>query len=266
MRHYHLTENIESAKDIKLCAQYIVGVFVDVITDKVQDEFPFSAMYENRDAELEKFFEELPYLISEDTVHLHNASISGISDVFSNFLKHFPIMISFFNVENDPNMKGRWLSNENGVGGTLIINFHKNLPELENLLVKLFDRPTMVEKIVQHFVGKYYTVFQHELQHAYDAYRSSGKYKDPKLSGIDLKNPDNKDKYLKLKHEISAHYTQTMSDVIDSLDTSSTKKDAFYMAMEEFKNSMPGFSTFGRKTQQRLLKRASMEIKHHLND
>lgn len=71
--------------------------------------------------------------------------------------------------------------------------------------------------------GKFYETLLHELQHAFDDFRSNGKFKDKNYSSFDVNNHDNS------KMEIDAYFTATVYKIkfydMDYADTETSEID-----------------------------------------
>lgn len=103
------------------------------------------------------------------------------------------------------------------------------------------------------FFNQYKSVLIHELQHYIDRWRSEFKYVDKekeKYNSIDNVIPF--DKYLNLSHEISARYTQTLSEL-----TSRGGYKDFQELLNHFKIAFKGWYILSDETKKRIIKRLS---------
>ena len=105
-----------------------------------------------------------------------------------------------------------------------------------------------VYKDLEHY---YYGTLVHELQHAYDAYRSDNKYS---------KNKNNKqndyNEYLNRQHEINARYSETLAILKNYYNNFSNIEDiewnTFYIT---FKDNFKGWNILDEKNKKRLTNR-----------
>lgn len=103
------------------------------------------------------------------------------------------------------------------------------------------------------FVGRegLIAVLLHELQHAYDDYRSEGKYKEvEKVDIYGLPIEKSYKEYLNLKHEIDARFAQTFT-TIDFYKNNKMKN--FDVVLKEFKDNFLGFNNLSAKDNKRIL-------------
>lgn len=126
-------------------------------------------------------------------------------------------------------------------------------------------RKDIIEKPNRTILKQFFTFFKssmiHELQHYLDKWRSFNKkgdfvnhYLDKKTPIFAVNHSDEEEhaKYLKLSHEISARYTQTLNDLV-SKNSYSDFDDLFW----DFKTNFKGWSLIDDVERTRLIKRLS---------
>lgn len=123
-----------------------------------------------------------------------------------------------------------------------------------------------MKKDIKKAVSVYASTLLHELQHAYDNWRSKGKYiEEIKKMEIKLKEGFY-EKYLNLKHEIDARFTQTISDInfkdVDwDLSSEFSNTDFLYTILpfkeilKDFKRLFKGYDILNRKDKVRVDKK-----------
>lgn len=122
------------------------------------------------------------------------------------------------------------------------------------------------------YSNQFFSTLLHELQHAYDSWRSEAKFLNTK-SGVNYRNKysnnvmgDEKQKliYLKQQHEINARFAQMIAQVsffeLNLGDDKSKPMDYrvmldFKEVLDEFKRSFVGYEEMTPKTKERLLNR-----------
>lgn len=146
----------------------------------------------------------------------------------------------------------------------------------------------IAETIKDVYFGTYHSktlsTFEHELQHAYDAYRSKLKYTSDSNSKQyyatkrkDTENgltPEEYKKYMKLHHEINARFTQAISDshLIQHNFGDIKDKPRGYLYTEDlaafltrFKTLLRGYNMLNEKQQKYVMRRAS-QYWHRANE
>lgn len=149
--------------------------------------------------------------------------------------------------------------------GSLYINLNYILVKLIKIYEKqkktIFLQKTKQEqyiKIKEVIDHLYKNLIVHELQHAYDSFRSKGKYKSDQLSkkfyGELKKDPKNyistkegKEIYLMLPHEYWARFSQFISKIVNPYFE-------FHPLLKKFEKEFDGYSNLPQKDRQRLLK------------
>ncbi|MFW6243425.1 MAG: hypothetical protein ACOC2W_04630, partial [bacterium] len=161
------------------------------------------------------------------------------------FINDAPIYV-FFDLISDSNSLGSYTSND-------IISIYLDYEKLSELMVLIRKSLKKVErynKNEENYLKKQIKDFfkqqddiiltlQHELQHAFDDYRSNGKYIKNKQYNNYRKHKDELDydtrlkQYLNLSHEIWARFTEAISKIYEHPHLASNKK--FNEIWEEFK-------------------------------
>lgn len=132
-----------------------------------------------------------------------------------------------------------------------IIKSYENEIKTINSKIKLFE---LSKNII---VESYKDVLVHELQHAYDDYRTNGKFVYHKETQDFFKNlkPDgitNKNeliKYLNMPHEYWARFSQTVSKFNEH-----DWGEDFLLLLKGFRKDFQGYNTLPEKTKKRLIK------------
>lgn len=145
--------------------------------------------------------------------------------------------------------------------------------DLHEFATSTKDKGRVDEIFLRKMMTSRLDVLVHELQHAYDDYRSGGKYtdkqKDKDVSTGDIRRNDDEqyEKYLKYSHEVSARYTQVMSVLKKALMTGELKnfsyeyygKNDLERFMKFFKENFGGWDILDADVKKRLLNRAAVE-------
>lgn len=107
----------------------------------------------------------------------------------------------------------------------------------------------------------------HELQHAYDSWRSKGKFSNNKRTekfkqsikkhGYDYSNPDILNQYLRLPHEINAMFSETINNLnfFDTSATNGVELKSINKIIQEFKENFWDFNIVSPTEQKRLINR-----------
>jgi hypothetical protein len=86
--------------------------------------------------------------------------------------------------------------------GEIILNLNPSRIETKTLSSK-------DEKVIRNLLNRLYFTLIHELQHAYDDYRSNGKY----VKGSYNNDVENLEVYYRSNHELNAHFTHIISSI-----------------------------------------------------
>lgn len=178
--------------------------------------------------------------------------------------------------------------------GTIGINFERNIDRAEEMLNKLVipraDEPVTEELVTEMTRALYFATYDnniastilHELQHAYDAWRSKnkfvhnskmGKFRNKQTSN-DTDDEDKVVSYLKLQHEVNARFSQAL-EAITLFDYNFGKDPTkpfnkrtmrpFDTVLNDFKRNFNGWSVMSPSAQKRLVNRVS-KMYHETSD
>lgn len=163
--------------------------------------------------ELKTLTNDIIHLMTKDIVHEYNILDSKyiIYNIFKNIdIKKYHDIQDFIKDNFVKSIEILTISNNKFNGGyldnkiKLIINISVN--NLKILTSK-------DEASIYYLLNGSYSTLLHELQHAYDDYRSNGKFIK---SDINYNYNNNKDleKYHKSNHELNAYFTSTISEIV----------------------------------------------------
>ena len=178
--------------------------------------------------------------------------------------------------------------------GTIGINFERNVDRTEEMLNQIViprvEEPITEELVTEMTRALYFAIYDkdiastllHELQHAYDAWRSKnkfvnntkmGKFRNKQTSN-DSDEDDKYNSYLKLQHEVNARFSQAL-EAITLYDYNFGKDPTkafnkrtmrpFDTVLNDFKQSFNGWNVMSPSVQKRLVNRIS-KMYHEASD
>jgi hypothetical protein len=234
---------------------------------------------------ISQFIDKCYYLQSQPTNVSFNV-FKGLKFEYLNLNKFVSDFTLFLRFDKNLKVKGNFGGYQNKLSGEI------NLREDENLFwehfiennedfIKNKDKNEYIKDI---YFGIYsdnlFSTLIHELQHAYDFYRSDGKFNSSKstknyikqttptglsglLNGDEVKHLDKQEyykKYLKLQHEINTRFTQAMAKT-SIHNFTDTRKDNKFVSLNDyindFKGNFLGWESMTDKVQKNLIRRAS---------
>jgi hypothetical protein len=212
---------------------------------------------------------------------IHN-SFNGLVSKYSKlneFMNSFSLSLAI--KDTDYRVKGDFRMMAKNTGAiTLRISYD----DIRNSLVK-YVKPSLGEDLTQEMVNEmvsnvYFNLFDnqilstllHELQHAYDSWRSNTKFTNSRRSndfyskyGNDNTFNKNKyDEYIKMQHEINARFSQAISDIkffklnFSDDETKPLRYRVLFpidTVIADFKSTFMGYQAMAPSVQERLLNR-----------
>jgi hypothetical protein len=155
---------------------------------------------------------------NSDYISLVEITDGGLYDLLGDFIKNSSVNIVFYEDKNK-RMKGVY-------DGNVKIKYNKDFEGSLVYQVGFYEKADDIssseaEQILKKAMGiSFRSTLIHELQHAYDAYRSGGKYVSDKRSvafynkrGENDMSDEEYQVYLSLPHEYWARFSQTMADI-----------------------------------------------------
>ena len=263
-----INENVQSQVDIEKLAVRVITKMADISVahfkevgwDTMRKENGF---YLRADHGSYYSFEEIltPRLSAAhfDSLKPHK----GYSPEFTKFLDTMSINVV---VRNRDDALGMWvIDRQNTTKGHIEIYYRDDHFEgLEEQVARYGPNPDLIRR----FFSARLSTMIHEIQHAYDDFRSEGKYIDPEWRKYTVTEPDH-DTYLKFSHEVSARYTQMITRIKERFYSLTYTKSAsgvidrptvIRRMLNDFKNDFGGWFLLEPETQRRLLTRAGTEM------
>jgi hypothetical protein len=155
---------------------------------------------------------------NNDYISLVEITDGGLYDLLGDFIKNSSVNIVFYEDQNE-RRKGYY-------DGNVKIKYNKDFEDSLVYQVGFYEKADDIssseaKQILKKAMGiSFRSTLIHELQHAYDAYRSGGKYRSDRRSVAYYNKRGEKDMsdeeyqvYLKLPHEYWARFSQTMADI-----------------------------------------------------
>lgn len=234
-----LNETYTSVKELEFLSKDVIDEFINHLKDYMEFQI-ISGSDTNVDKIDRKF--DLEWFVNRKS-----RNYKEIKDFINQDLK------IFFVPEKEWNHKG--LANYNNLK---VNNTTNKKIELKLDYKKMVEVVNKIEngldiKKDPLFIGRdgLQAVLLHELQHAFDDFRSEGKYRgndELDIYGFPIKK--NYKQYLNLKHEIDARFAQTFS-TINFYDKNKIRD--FDDVLNDFKNEFVGFNILSSKDKKRIL-------------
>jgi hypothetical protein len=133
----------------------------------------------------------------------------------------------------------------------------ETLTEFKNNILKINNKDDIFKISEEILIDVYKISLVHELQHAYDDYRTDGKFvyhkktQDffKKFKNNNLKTKEDFIQYLNVPHEFWAKYSETVSNFTDQ-----DWEEDFMLLLKGFRDNFIGYKTLNDKTKRRLIK------------
>lgn len=209
--------------------------------------------------------QELNIIVKSINKTTNIKAIKKYSESILNFIIDFPVNI-YFTPHIDTGGNYHQINKENKRGGLIAINTRiadfLNKLKQQNIFKKPYN-PSEYKTILKiSMMNNVKENIVHELQHAYDDYRSEGKYEDDPLSkkyysgqkqnsnaeATSEKKKKNLLIYLKLPHEYWARFSQTLSTTPNNID-----KNNFNQLFDYFKKKFIGYKSLPEDDKRRIL-------------
>lgn len=174
------------------------------------------------------------------------------------FISQFDLLIQF-NKDENRNIKGEFSMNSDTYEPSASIIINTNNKWFESNIEMGYDKYKDNEyEILKYGLSKTFrSSIAHELQHAYDYFRSEGKFSKSKQSAefykqvnkdniLDGFSPEAEKMYNNLPHEQWARFTETMEELVFD--------GGFKDVLNQFKDKYRNFNALSEKDKNRLIK------------
>lgn len=262
-----LNEGASEINEITLLAQKILNQYVKVNISSIKRVYEYRI--QNQDMPLDEFKNFIKNKFEFDNfIYVKDAARGHKWNVLGDFLKKYDIAVIFTNNIKYYGLWSREVLNERGV-----IYIKRDIDEFASVFSYNIDmnkskKPSLTDMARASLTSlgiAFRKILIHELQHAYDDWRSSGKYSSDKLSSyyykniwkpsstwVDARMPDEQYKiYLTLPHEYWARFSEAVSTIFH---TPSKFNKPFSVIVSEFKKAIGGYERLTENDKKRLLK------------